>query len=183
MSGLRERLQWSTEAGAVADGPRRYLLMRPDVLMGALARLEPGMQETWLQAMTEAARAHGGDSLRSYAATVGGDADALIEATAAAAADLGWGRWQVRRPGTDTLELDVHASPFVAGWQAAGQGTASMPICAPAAGIFSALAALTFPGRDVEVIECRCAAMQPGLGKPAEAGCRFIAQARGPHVA
>ena len=36
MASLRDRLQWGPQAGQLHDGPRRYLMMRPDVLMGAL---------------------------------------------------------------------------------------------------------------------------------------------------
>ena len=32
---LRDRLRWDAARGAIADGPRRYLMVRPDVLMGA----------------------------------------------------------------------------------------------------------------------------------------------------
>lgn len=186
MSGLRERLHWSAEAGAVADGTRRYLLMRPDVLMGALARLDEPVQRAWLDAVAESAREHGGDSLRAYATTVGHDADALIAATAAAAADLGWGRWTLRREGEGALHLEVTASPFAAGWLAAGGGTAPVPVCSPVRGIFGALAALCFPGRQVDVGECECAAMRcegataapAGPAEAALASCRFQAKAR-----
>ena len=41
MGALRDRLAWDEGRGALQDGPRRYLMMRPDVLMGMLRRLPP----------------------------------------------------------------------------------------------------------------------------------------------
>jgi hypothetical protein len=52
--GLRARLRWTGAEGAIHDGPRRYLLMRADVLMGMLrrlpdaARIQAAIEETTL---------------------------------------------------------------------------------------------------------------------------------------
>ncbi|HVL56537.1 MAG TPA: hypothetical protein VM491_08525, partial [Burkholderiaceae bacterium] len=113
MQRVRERLDFDAAAGEIRDGPRRYLLLRPDVLMGALRPLEASQREALLEAFAQSAREHGGESIRAYHATLraaGGDpreADtALLQTTASAAADLGWGRWTLRRDG-DTLRLSV----------------------------------------------------------------------------
>ena len=37
---LHKRLAFDLSEGQVLDGPRRYLIMRADVLMGAFAKLE-----------------------------------------------------------------------------------------------------------------------------------------------
>lgn len=165
---LRERLSW--QDGAVHDGPRRYLLMRPDVLMGALAGLDEAARAALLAAWAESARVHGGQSLQAYAQQVGGDADALMAATTAAAADLGWGTWTMqRRPAGWTLA--VVQSPFVDGWRAAAGHASSAPVCAPIRGLFNALAGLLLRG-GVTVEETHCAAMEAG---PA-CICRFEAR-------
>lgn len=166
---LRDRLSWHD--GAVHDGPRRYLMMRPDVLMGALAALDDDdARAAWLSAWAESTRRHGGASLQAYAQQVRGDGDALIAATTAAAADLGWGAWTLRRERWG-LALDVVNSPFVDGWRTAAASAAPQPVCAPLRGMLTALAGLLSPG-GLQVEETHCAAMQAG---PA-CTCRFEAR-------
>lgn len=186
---LRERLAWEGSTGRIHDGPRRYLMMRPDVLMGSLAALAPAERQEALQAWTASTRDHGADSLRAYAAMVRGDQAALCAVTAAAAADLGWGRWSLSADDR-SIVLDVHDSPFVAGWRAAAKGAAAMhPVCAPVLGMLQALAAEIFAG-DCEVRETHCAATQTSswadttspveVGPESHACCRFSAWKVGP---
>jgi predicted hydrocarbon binding protein len=164
---LRDRLQWDGVRGRVHDGPRRYLMMRPDVLMGAAVALDAAARAALFEALADSTRRHGGHSLRVYAEQAAGDPAALLGATAGAAADLGWGRWTLQRDG-DGLSLEVHDSPFAAGWREAGGGDAAGPVCAPIRGMLAALAELLLGAR-ARVAECRCAAVQPGP-------CRFIAR-------
>jgi hypothetical protein len=174
MGRLRKRLSWVD--GAVYDGARRYLLMRPDALMGALVRLaDDAVRQQWLDAVTDSVREHGGQSLRSYAAAPVTDAQDLVDRTADAAADLGWGQWKVEsapgRGGETMWLLTVESSPFAAGWLTAATGaSAPQPVCAPITGIFSALAEQVLGGA-VEVRESRCAAQ-------GAAACRFEAWLR-----
>ncbi len=153
---LRERLSWAPEEGSVQDGPRRYLLMRPDVLMGAVVALPPAAQQPFLQAFSDSARRHGAASLQAYAEQVKGDTDALVAATLQAAADLGWGLWKISRA-QGSLTLTVQHSPFAAGWRAAGGGIAPQPVCAPIRGMFAGLAG-ALAGHEVRARECGCAA-------------------------
>ena len=170
MGSLRDRLQWLDGQGAVADGPRRYLMMRPDVLMGAVALLDDGARAALLKAWAASTREHGGASLRAYADQVGGDADALMAATAEAAADLGWGRWTWQRS-SDGLALEVANSPFVEGWRAAAPHASLQPVCAPVRGMFSALLDVLQPDA-TRVDEVWCAAMHDRSDRP----CRFEAK-------
>lgn len=165
---LRERLHWHD--GAVHDGPRRYLMMRPDVLMGAVAALDGGARAALLAAWAESTRLHGAQSLQAYAQQVGGDADALMVATVAAAADLGWGTWTIQRR-SDGLSLQVAGSPFVEGWRAAAGVPAAAPVCAPIRGMLTALAGL-LPGGPLRVDEVHCAASQAD----GSCDCRFEAR-------
>jgi uncharacterized protein len=167
---LRERLRHDATQGAWHDGPRRYLLLRPDSLMGALVALDASTRDTVLNALAQSLQRHGGDSLRSYAAQVKGDPQALIDATVDAARDLGWGEWSVRRE-DGVLDVAVHHSPFVAGWVAAGGqvGARAPAVCAPIRGMLAALAqALGDPAPVVR--ELSCAAQ-------GHAHCRFRAGA------
>lgn len=176
MGALRDRLRFDEATGTVWDADRRYLLMRADVLMGALRELDPDARGKVLAALESAAARFGGKSLQAYAAA-GGDVAALVESTVKAAADLGWGRWALalrdagERP---TLELEVHGSPFAAGWAAAGDGgsnASTTPTCGPVAGILRALAAQVLPGEPgpIDAQEIACAAQ----GAPC---CRFCAR-------
>ena len=181
MVSLRERLVFDAGAGTVHDGPRRYLLMRPDVLMGMFARLDPAMRATALHAFAASAEEQGGDSLAAYFASLGHDGDALLEATAAAAADLGWGRWSFRRDG-EALRLSVTDSPFAHGLVASAAGHGPVRACAPIRGLLAAAARLVLPpargrGADdaygVEAEELACVAA-------GDACCEFVARCRAP---
>lgn len=172
MGGLRDRLAWHDAQGAIADGPRRYLMMRPDVLMGAVAALEPAARQAWLDAWAASTTRHGGASLQAYAQAVAFDGDALAAATVQAAADLGWGAWQLQR-GPDLLQLQVTGSPFVDGWHAAAGTPAAQPVCAPVRGMLAALAQLLLPPGPLQVEETDCAALH---APDAPCRCHFHAR-------
>jgi hypothetical protein len=138
--------------------------------MGAVAAMTPAYRTAFLAGWADSTCAHGADSLRAYAASVGGDPQALIDATTAAAADLGWGRWNLHLDAaSDALRLTVEGSPFVAGWQAAAaDASASEAVCAPIRGMLQALAQALFDG-PVQVTETSCAACAAGAGSAAGA--------------
>jgi hypothetical protein len=164
MTRLSERLRFDPRAGDVHDGPRRYLMMRPDVLMGMLAPLPADLHDRVLDALADSVTRHGADSLRAYAAQLGGDTQALLAATAEAAADLGWGRWHLTRDG-DRLDLRVDNSPFASGARLAA--IARCPVCAPIRGMLAALAGQVLAG-PVRAREHACAA-------GGHAACQFSA--------
>lgn len=159
---LRERLAWDTAAGRVSDGPRRYLMMRPDVLMGALRGLPAPARAAVLDAFARSVAEHGADSIRAYFRQVGEDPSALLAASAAAAADLGWGAWTFE-PGRGRLGLVVEGSPFAEGF-----GAADAPVCAPVRGMLQAVAGVAC-GVEADAVELQCAA----CGAPR---CRFEAR-------
>ena len=164
---LRNRLRHDPAQGAWYDAARRYMILRPDSLMGALQSLDDATRELVLAALATSLQIHGADSLRAYAASVNGDTQAVIDATVDAASDLGWGLWTVRQSGA-TLDVVVRHSPFAQGWLAA-RGTAveeSAPaVCAPIRGMLAALAQ-TLGEASPQVQELSCAAQ----GHPE---CRF----------
>ena len=169
MTDLLSRLAFDTERGEIRDEDRRYLLMRPDVLMGMLHGLDADTQRQVLASLMASTQRHGGASIRAYAIHAQGPT--LMEGVARASASLGWGLWQIdqRGDGDDsTLVLRVTNSPF-----AAGHGACNHPVCAPIAGILAALAT-TVLGKPAEARELRCAAM------PRQDGCDFVASVRKP---
>ena len=169
MGALRDRLRWDEASGAPHDGQRRYLMLRPDVLMGAIVALDAPLRAAVLDALAASAQQHGARSLRAYAGPAPGDAGALIAATVQAAADLGWGRWRIARQAPQSLTLEVSDSPFAAGWRAATASDAPLPVCGPIRGMLAGLAEQVL-GAAVQVDECECAA----AGQAAR--CRFVAR-------
>jgi hypothetical protein len=173
---LRERLQFDAARGALSDGPRRYMLMRTDSLMGTLRLLDSATRDLVLEALAQSTLRFGGDSLRAYAANAPGDPQALIAATVDAASDLGWGQWTVRQRG-ETLQVLVLHSPFAAGWLASDtrkeprtdplRDPSAPAVCAPIRGMIAALAG-TLGWAGVQVQELSCAAQ-------GHTDCRFVA--------
>lgn len=163
---FRERLAWDPERGEIRDGEIRYLLIRPDALMGAVLHLPPEMRATALAAFAASVHRHGGGSARKYRGMGAADPDALLQVVAATAPQLGWGRWRFEEAGPGRLRLEVENSPF-----AAGHGAAEGPVCAPIAGMLRAVAELVLGG-EAAVRETDCAAA-------GAACCRFEAMAAG----
>ena len=161
MTPLNQRLDFDLETGEVRDADRRYLLMRPDVLMGALARLDAQDRSRVLKAFADSAAEDGGKSVRAYLAEADGTPDHLLEIIRSTAAALGWGRWAFESaPGS--VRLTVHNSPFAAGF-----GPCDQPVCAPISGILRSVVESVLHG-PVLVTETACAAQGAGA-------CRFVA--------
>lgn len=150
-ASFRERLTWDPEVGEVRDGEVRYLLIRPDTLMGMFARLEPAAAGAALEALGRSTAEHGRHSASRYQAMGADDSERLIATIEATAPQLGWGRWRLARE-QGGLTLEVANSPF-----AAGHGPSRKPVCAPIAGMLAAVAGL-LSGVGMEVIESACAA-------------------------
>ena len=163
MQALHERLHFDTANGQVLDGPRRYVLLRADVLMGLFAELPVGARDAALLAFGRSVATRGADSLRAYADEPGVDSDALQRAVESAAASLGWGRWRLAREG-GSLELEVRNSPF-----AAAASPDAGPACHAIAGMLQGLAGIVLGGTaSARETSCACAT---GDGR-----CRFTAR-------
>ena len=160
---FRERLDFDGANGQVLDESRRYMLMRPEALMGMFRRLDNETRQKALDALATSVIEMGGDSARAYKAHGGGDVDALLSTVANTAPDLGWGVWSFNGE-TDGIELAVRNSPF-----AAGYGSASQPVCHAIAGMVSAVGRMVLDCDDVVARETECVA----CGAPV---CRFEAR-------
>ncbi|MEX3985174.1 V4R domain-containing protein [Paraburkholderia sp. EG287A] len=164
---IAQRLVFDLVRGEVRDHDRRYLLMRPDVLMGMLQLLDDTTRSQALCAFADSTAQHGKRSILAYLDGLpgrgAGDGNALLDLICETSPALGWGRWDFERSG-DGLVLNVFNSPF-----AAGYGSAAQPVCAPIAGMFRTVAAIVL-GQPVRVQETACAAVDP------HATCRFVAR-------
>lgn len=147
---FRDRLDFRTAEGAILDGPRRYMMIRPEALMGVFARLDPPARAVALEALAASILEQGTDSARAYAEAGGSGAD-LAAVVASTAPDLGWGTWRFERHG-DTFALTVENSPFAAGF-----GPSDAPVCHAIRGMAQAVASLVL-GAPATARETGCAA-------------------------
>ena len=146
----RDRLHRDDAQGAIRDGPRCYMTIRPEALMGAFRRLAPDARDAALKALGAAVFEVGSDSARADAA-MGGGGPALARTVAETAPMLGWGRWAMT-VGPAALRLTLAGSPFADGF-----GPADAPVCHAIAGMLRGLANLVL-GRPAAVRETACAA-------------------------
>lgn len=164
---FRERLDFDKANGEIRDETRRYMLIRPEALMGIFRRLTPANRAEALGAFIDSIREQGSDSARAYQKLGASDAHALLETIAATAPQLGWGIWSFERQADDVMRLVVRNSPF-----AVGYGCSDAPVCHAIVGMMQATSTLAF-GRAAAAREIQCAAM----GAPY---CLFEARASDP---
>jgi predicted hydrocarbon binding protein len=148
MTEFRDRLVFDAERGEYRDGAIRYMMIRPDALMGIIAEMPEPVRGHAMEAFGRSIRRFGGHSARAYRDAGADDLLATIEATAP---QLGWGRWRLTRV-EDGLALAVENSPF-----AAGAGASAHPVCAPIRGMLTAIGEMLLG--EVAVAETACAAM------------------------
>jgi uncharacterized protein len=159
-STFLDRLTLDQQAGAWFDQTRRYMLIRPEALMGIFRPLPAANQAEALTALESSIFEQGSDSARAYRA-MGGTGEALLDVIASAAPQLGWGIWQFERA-VGTVRLSVHNSPFAAGF-----GPSETPVCAAITGMLRAVAGMVLD-QPVVSRELQCAAMGAEI-------CRFEA--------
>lgn len=161
MAGFRDRLRLDDASGAWLDETRRYMLIRPEALMGTFRRLPARERAMALEALAESIFEQGSDSARAYVA-MGGEGEKLLDIIEASAPELGWGRWRFTKH-ADGLDLAVGNSPFAAGF-----GRSETPVCAAIVGMLKAVAHIVI-ARPMQARETACAAM-------GSAECRFEAR-------
>lgn len=150
MTKLEQNGIGTPRLGEFSDGGIRYMLIRPDVLMGLARELPQVPPEVFLAALEKSAFVNGMRSFERYREQGRFEGSDALERTCNIAASLGWGEWAVHeRPDGSTL-IDVRSSPFAAGF-----GASTIPVCAPIVGILKAVAAV-FPGVAAQVEEIAC---------------------------
>jgi predicted hydrocarbon binding protein len=159
MAGFRERLHFDAETGAYLDGEIRYMMIRPDALMGLFRRLSDSARAEAYAAIADSITERGRHSAGTYVAP--DEIDKLLHVIADTAPQLGWGKWAFDHVDDDTIRLEVSNSPF-----AHAAGELLPPVCFPIVGMLRAVGAMVL-GERVTVTEDRCAA---GGGEEA---CRF----------
>lgn len=148
---FKDRLVFDDAAGELRDGPRRYLMLRPDALMGMFRLLPPDSRALALGALEQAVHQQGSDSARAYLAHGGGDVQMLLATIERTSPQLGWGIWRFEADG-DRLRLEVHNSPFAHAF-----GASEQPVCHAVKGMLRGLADLWL-GCPAQSDELRCSA-------------------------
>lgn len=163
---FRDRLEWMPDQGELRDRDIRYMLIRPDSLMGLFRNLEETERPAVFAAFVRSVAEHGRDSVESYRDLGAEEAGELLRTTAETAAQLGWGLWTIQSDqAAGTLSLTVGNSPF-----AEGHGPSDVPVCAAITGIVKALAELIY-GEPAICEEVHCAAQ-------GNTDCRFDSRLR-----
>lgn len=148
---FKDRLVFDSTIGSIFDESRRYILLRPEVLMRVFSALPIDARRLALDALEAAVFEQGSDSARAYHAAGGGDVRALLTTIEGTAPQLGWGRWaftvEPRR-----LRLVVDNSPF-----AQAHGPSSEPVCRAICGMLRALSEMWFEA-PAQARELACAA-------------------------
>ncbi len=158
---FRDRLVWDSHAGEILDETRRYMLIRPEALMGIFRNLPDEARIAALKALEDSIFEQGSDSARAYRRH-GGEGASLAHLVAATAPQLGWGIWKFEIA-PDVIRLEVRNSPFAAGF-----GPSPNPVCHAIVGMVRAVSGLIFDA-PVTATEIQCTA----TGAPT---CRFEAR-------
>src|SRR3546814_208836 len=127
-----QSFEFDTQTGSVRDGGIRYLMMRPDVLMGVGTAL--GSIDQFVNALTESAFQNARASFEVYRRNGLLDFDGALQRAGEFAAWLGWGRWFVAYLENGNVVVLVRHSPF-----AYGLGRCDRPLCAPIVGVLRAV--------------------------------------------
>ena len=140
------------DQGGLRLGDIRYMLIRPDVLMGIFTHLPEEMVSHVFEAFAKSVEENGGKSVQSYRGEAAENPKDLLQIVAQTAPKLGWGLWEISER-QDGFTLRVEHSPFVA-----GHGPAERPVCSAIEGMLSALACSVY-GKNAVVREENCGAV------------------------
>ena len=155
MISFRERLVFDSARGEYRDGAIRYMMIRPDALMGLFAELPPEQRLGALAALGRSVCKHGGQSAASYQAMGATDAARMMQTIAQTAPQLGWGVWRFH-PQPEVVMLEVENSPF-----AAAAPNSRHPVCHAITGMLTAIGPMVLGGA-TNATEQRCAAQDGG---------------------
>ena len=147
---FRERLVFDADRGEYRDGDIRYMMIRPDALMGIFAELPDRRRAEALVAFARSIRRFGGRSARAYQDAGAPGPATLLRTIEETAPQLGWGQWRLVRT-ADGLMLTVANSPF-----AAGASHEAGAVCHPITGMMVAVGEMVL-GCEVAVTETACA--------------------------
>lgn len=143
-------ISWDPESGTLTQSGIRYVLMRPDVVMGTAAYLPN--PEDFVEAIAESAFANAQGSFAHYRDSGALDGADPLKHGCEMAGRLGWGSWDIARKDGSKYTVCVKNSPFALAPEGSDQA-----MCGWIAGVLRALVA-THGNSGAVVTETRCAA-------------------------
>ena len=144
--------------GTLTLGGARYLLIRPETLVGLQKAVEQALGGGAASCILAGGRAGGAKAT----ASLDGPAAERVGRLLRIGGEIGWGEFALERLTATELAVRVRGSAV-----AEAYGPSTAPVCHLIRGVLESLAAATY-GRPATVVETACAAM----GAPA---CRFVA--------
>jgi predicted hydrocarbon binding protein len=144
--------------GALALGGARYLLIRPETLVGLQKAVEGALGERAAACIAAGGRAGGAKAT----AALDGTAEERVRRLLRIGGEIGWGEFALERLTATELAVSVRRSAV-----AEAYGPSAAPVCHLIRGVLESLAAATF-GRPSTVVETACVAM-------GAVACRFVA--------
>lgn len=145
--------------GGLTFGGARYLLIRPETLVGIQKAVEQALGERAAACILAGGRAGGARA----AASLDGSAEERVRRLLRIGGEIGWGEFTLERLTATELTVSVGRSPV-----AESYGPSAVPVCHLTRGVLESLASATF-GRPATVVETACLA----VGAPV---CRFVAR-------
>ncbi len=155
-------LEYSEQEGALSYKGVRYLLIRPETVMGVFRALAVELPKEAGEIFYMGGFAGGKLSAEKYREVFGLSDREIVEFMMRMGGQLGWGRFELMSLDADkkNLQVAVHNSPY-----AQGHGPSELPVCHFIRGVLAGLAEGVFGG-PVESRETSCLAVNPGP-------CRF----------
>src|SRR5262249_17972547 len=144
--------------GRLTLGGARYLLIRPETLVGLQKAVEGVLGERAAACIAAGGRAGGARAT----ASLDGTAEERVARLLRIGGGIGWGEFAPERPAQAAPRRSVRRSAV-----AEPYGPASAPVCHLIRGVLESLAASTF-ARPSTVVETACVAM-------GASACRFVA--------
>lgn len=144
--------------GGLTLGGSRYLLIRPETLVGFQKAVEEALGERAAACVAAGGRAGGARAT----ASLDGTAEERVGGLLRVGGEIGWGEFALERLTATELAVSVRHSPVGESY-----GPSAAPVCHLIRGVLESLATAIF-GRPATVVETACVAM----GAPA---CRFVA--------
>ena len=144
--------------GGLTLGGARYLLIRPETLVGLQKVVEAALGDRAAACLAAGGRTGGARA----AASLDGAAQERVNRLLRIGGEIGWGEFALERLTTTELAVSVSHSPF-----AEAYGPSGDPVCHLTRGVLESLAASIFGGSRT-VVETACVA----TGAPAR---RFVA--------
>lgn len=144
--------------GGLTLGGARYLLIRPETLVGLQKAVEGALGEGAAACLAAGGRAGGARA----AASLDGSVEERVRRLLRIGGEIGWGEFALERLTATELSVSVRHSPV-----AESYGPAAAPVCHLTRGVLESLATATF-GRPATAVETACVATGASV-------CRFVA--------